>query len=862
MSDDVSFAQWLRQRRRQFDLTQAELAEKSHYALSTIRKLETDELIPSQELAERLAEVLAVPPAERAEFVKFARGRTNPVATPRVVEPSGSAPLASNQEAQKNQHAPSPAQPRSVRLSNVPVPLTQLVGREQEVAQIVERLHQPMTRLLTLTGAPGSGKTRLSITVAQLLRSDFQDGVHFTSLAPISDPALVLSTVAHGLGLHEAGAPEQADFGPLAADEPPPLRQLSHFLHDKEILLVLDNFEQVTEASETLVQLLQAAPDIKILVTSREPLRVYGESEFWVAPLTLPPTKGATLTDLQNNPAVRLFVERARAVQHSFVLTTDNLRTVVQICTRLDGLPLALEMAAAQMKWLALPAIWTQLSSLPLNLRRTWRDANPRQATLRSAIEWSYQLLTRDEQQLFNLFGLFVGGGSVEALHAVRSSAPGNETIEETETQLQSLVEHSLLQVQFNDDGVARYRMLETIRDYAFEQLEAQGDVGAALQRQIHYYLDLAQRSLAELSGAQGKVWLERLQAEHNNYRALLQRFIEKRGVDSESGLRLVAALSRFWHRAGHWHEGRRWFELALAQDGPAPAELRAVVLRHLASFLVNQGEQKKALHYAEESLTLLRQDNDPSKVADVLYVLGFICLRLRAYARAQSYLEASASLLDAKTQRVTLQNVLDTLGYLMLAQGDDRQGQHYYTQFLVLARQAGDNNAIANALNGLGELARWRREYASAIRYFEESIEYANRSGSQGAQVSKVPNCAFAYLQQGNLPQATRLFSEGLRLSQETGDKVVLMQCLAGVAGMAIKRAQYHQAAQLSSATQQLLQAASLHLDVTDQRDFEESVAVLRTKLESEAMATAWALGWAMSLEEAVGLARRILHD
>lgn len=869
MIEPTPFSLWLRHRRRLLDWTQADLAQAIGYSLSAVRKLESGDLLPSAEMSEKLADQLHVAAHQRAEFALFAKGLPNHFSD--TSEPGASAPLPPATEPGALATIPPTTEPgagRSLTLPtqssvvNLPAPFTSLVGRDKEVAEIIARLRLPATRLLTLTGPPGSGKTRLSIAAAHALCPDFADGVHFASLAPITDPALVFSTLAHTLGIVENSR------GPRQVAEFPQLDALAEFLQTRQFLLVLDNFEHLLAAAPGLSALLQAAAGLKILTTSREVLHLYGEYELPILPLPLPGTQSnISYTELSRSPAVQLFVERAQALQPHFVLTPENAPTVARICVRLDGLPLALEMAAAQMKWQSLDTIAGQLADLRLDLERTWRDANTRQQTLRAAIEWSYRLLPPAEQRLFNRLGVFAGGCTGEAVAAVQtalekpdSSAP---TLSSTEpeafaTRLHSLVERSLVQISFDETGNARYTLLETIREYALEQLAARGELDAVRRQLAHWFLAFAQQADAQLYSAQAKSWLQRLETEHDNFRAILYDFVERQVVDSETGLQLVVALSRFWNQVGHWDEGQRWMETGLARGVDASVLTRARVLRHLTSALGNRGQRAAALEVGKKSLALLRTVDHPIALADALYIMGYIYVSLHQFDHSQACLEEALTLLEGRSdQRAIKQNVLNALGNLMNARGNVSQSTDYGTQLLELARQAGDHNAMGNARNMLGEAARLQGKYADAARHYEESLRHAQESGSLSARAYRLPNLAFAVLHMGQAQRAHLLFAEGLALSHAFGDRIVILQCLVGLGTVVLGFGDATLAARLCGAVQQLLTTLELRFDQTDQFEYEWLLAALQSHLAADPVAAAWAAGQGMTLDAAVALAR-----
>lgn len=846
MIEPSPFSLWLRRRRRIFDLTQADLAQAIGCSVSAVRKLESGDLLPSAEMTNRLAARLAVPAGQLAAFSLFVRGAPNN--------------FPADEEAPAPPPPPAPGHPppkADSPIHNIPVPFTSLVGREENVTSLVARLRLPGTRLLTLTGPPGSGKTRLAIAVAAALAGDFADGIHFASLAPISDPALLFSSLARGLGLVEAT--DRRD-----SEEFPRLRALADFLRARHFLLVLDNFEHLLAAAPALSFLLQSAPELKILTTSREVLHLYGESEIPVLPLPLPSFHPhSSGEDISSIPAVQLFVERAQAVQPYFALTRENQATVAQICVGLDGLPLALEMAAAQLKWQPVELIARQLADLRLNLQRTWRDADPRQQTLRGAIEWSYRLLPPAEQRLFARLGAFVGGCSEEAVealqHALEKSAP---TLfgPSTGDLLRGLVERSLLQLSFDGRGEARYTFLETIREYALERLAAGGEMDAVRQQLAHWFLAFAQEGERELYGPQAKVWLERLESEHDNFRAILAAFVAGQRVDSESALQLVVALSRFWNHRGHWAEGERWMRLVLERGTDGSEVGRALVLRHLASLLVNRGERLAARQYAAESLSILRRINRPFALADTLYILGFICLLLDEYDQAQAHLEEALGLLNGKDAPHSIaQNVLNSLGYLMNCMGNFPQAGVYGRALLELARHTGDRNATGNALNNLGETAFLQEEFVFAIDYFEDSLRQAQENNSLSARAYRLPNLGFAFLRQKIYDRSFACFQEALALSHRVGGRVICLRCCVGLAlaGMATGKIVY--AATLAGAIPRLLDMSGLHFTLIDQIEYNQLVTELQSQWEQPTIAAAWAMGQSMTLDEAVAFAQSL---
>jgi len=522
---------------------------------------------------------------------------------------------------------------------NLPGQLTPLLGREQDVASVCTLLGRAEVRLLTLVGTAGVGKTRLALQVATKLVEDFVDGVYFVSLAPIADPDYVIPTIAQVFELREVGSQSLLDT-------------LKAYLQDKEILLLLDNFEQIVAAALLIADLLLCCPRLKVLVTSREVLHLSAEYQFPVAPLALPDLQHLPMLEaLPQYAAVALFVQRAQAVRPDFALTAANARIICEICTRIDGLPLAIELAAARIKLLSPQALLARLEKRLQVLTRGVQDLPERQQTLRNTISWSYNLLNANEQRLFRLLSVFVGGCTFEAVDAVCRASGG--VAGDVLDGVASLLDKSLLSQLEQDDGEQedwRLYMLETIREYGLESLEASGEAEATRYAHACYYVSFAKEAEVELGGAEQARWLERLEREHDNLRAVMQWSLED--VEEEEGrgriemaLQLGGALRRFWIRRGHYTEGRHFLERLLGRSSGAAALLRAKALLTAARLALGQGDYERGEELCEESLALRQTLGDTWGTAISIGSLGNVAHTQGAYERAIALYEESLAL-------------------------------------------------------------------------------------------------------------------------------------------------------------------------------------------------------------------------
>jgi predicted ATPase/DNA-binding XRE family transcriptional regulator len=826
MPAPVSFGRWLKQRRKALDLTQDKLAGLIACAVVTIQKIEEDKRRPSKQIAERLAEQLGVPPEERGAFVEWARASPDNQADAADTLFNSSTPWLASQ-----------------LRTNLPMPLTPLLDRTADLKTLRMLLTHENVRLLTLVGPPGVGKTRLGIQLATDLQNEFADGVWWISLAPISDPALIANNIGHVLGLKEIGHQSL-------------LASLQAYLHPKQTLLLLDNFEQVLDAAPLVADLLLAAPNLKILVTSREPLHLYGEQEYFVPPLAFPAQgyiqseEPNNIANLQQYAAVELFVTRARAVKTGFSLTAHNARAIADICFRLDGLPLAIELAAVRCKLYSPQTILARLNAALSFLASGPRDLPPRQQTLRSAIAWSYSLLNAAEQRLFRRLDVFVGGFTVDVVEAVCNA--DHDLPLDVLDGLASLLNKNLLR-QEEMNGEPRFTMLQTIREYAFEQLIASREAEYMQQHRAHYCLSLAEQAKGELSGPNQQKWLDRLESEHDNLRAALTWSVKEEG---DLSLRLAVNLWLFWYRYGHLSEGQRWLETALTSSRTIDKTVWAEALRGVSMLMAAQGNFQRANLLAEESWALYQEVGDKKGIAEILRHQGRIAMVYQDYARAHAIFEETLTLYQEIEDKCGVADTLDSLGSLATDQGDYEQARSLFEESLAIGREIGDIAGIRTSLRNLGITAFGLGNYKRATTFLDQSLALAREQNDKVNIAANLSDLAYAVLLQGNDRRAQLLFKESLLLNQQIGQMDYVADCLEGLAGVAAVQGQPCRTACLFGATAMLRNTIGVPLPPLSREMNNRHLTIAKTSLSKATFAAAWAKGEAMTLEQAVAYA------
>jgi predicted ATPase/class 3 adenylate cyclase len=686
--------------------------------------------------------------------------------------------------------------------TNLPVQPTSFIGREREQAEV--RLLLGAAPLVTLTGTGGAGKTRLALEVAAGLVADHADGVWLVEFAALADPTLVPQAVAQALGLREE--PGRHLLATLAAH-----------LQPKALLLVLDNCEHLIEAcAELATALLRACPHLRLLATSREALEVPGEILYRVPSLAAPDPDHLPASDqLPRYEAVRLFLARARARRPAFALTAPNSRAVAAVCARLDGIPLAIELAAARVGVLPVEGIAARLDDRFQLLTGGPRTALPRQQTLRATLDWSYDLLSEREQRLLERLAVFAGGWTLAAAEAVCAGVGLESSLQVPEVLdlLGGLVNKSLVQAA-EADGEVRYGLLETVRQYGQERLAATGETVGVRDRHLGYYLALAEEAEPMLRGPEQGHWLALLETEHDNLRAALGRARE-RGA-GEQGLRLAGALWRFWDYRGYFGEGRNWLEAALAEGGPAPTAARAKALNGAGNFAFYQDDYDRAVALYEESLALLRPLGDTRGIA----------------------------------------GSLGNLANVAYVQGDYPRAAALYEESLALMRKLGDTWGIATSLDNLGGVAEAQGDYPRAVALHEESLALFRDLGDTWGIAFSLGTLGNAAYAQGDYPRAATLYEESLALKRELGATGGIACALEGFALLAGALGYSRRAVQLWAAAEALRGAIGAPRDQHEQAQYGPAEAVQREALGEEAFAAAWAQGRALPLEAAVALA------
>jgi predicted ATPase/transcriptional regulator with XRE-family HTH domain len=873
MSDSANFGLWLKQRRKDLGLTRKELAERIGCSAVTIEKVEIGERRPSRQIAELLAQEFGVPSGEAGAFLEFAR------AAPAALMPAGRMAPAKG-----GVHA-APWRMLARRRNNLPAPPTAFIGREREVVDALALLRRPGVRLATLTGPPGIGKTRMSLRVASEILDDMADGAFFVPLAPVSDPELVPSAIAQCLGVRET-----ADRSLSEA--------LKEYLRDRKMLLVLDNFEQVVPAAPLVAELLMAAPGLQVLVTSREILHLYGEHDLPVPPMStpgaqdelpVPGTPSHRAVKLGNYEAVRLFSERSKALQPDFSLNERNAPIIAEVCSKLEGLPLAIELAAAQVRYFSLEDILQRLQKRLDLLVGGPIDLPARQRALRSAIDWSYDLLDQAEQLLFRTISVFVGGCTTE--NAQQVCDLDEDALSDVPALMASLAGKSLMYEEEMIGGDVRFGMLETIREYALEQLDLSGEAEKIRRRHLAYYLDMALAAQPRLlKGPDQETWLQRLELEHDNIRTALGWALEQGG--NESALQLAGAIWKFWLTHGHISEGRHWLEMALSVPG-AQTAIRAQALSGAGNLAHSCGDYAAARRFYEESLGMRRELGDKQGVASALNNLSLVAHSQGNFAQVEALQEESLALKRELGDRWGIASSLGNLGVLAHAQGNYERSWALHEESLAIRRDLGDKLGIALALGNLGvvalslgrhaeahsihqeslairqdlsdkqgtaesllnlgNVARAVGDYEAAIDLYERCAAICRELGDKMGIAAALHNLGYVLDRKGETERTASLLVESLLIYWDVRDRPGIVACLVGLAGAEVSAGKTLPAARLLGAVDRALEGSPFALHAVDRLEYDRNLAAARAALDEADWDEAWRAGRALPLEQAV---------
>jgi predicted ATPase/transcriptional regulator with XRE-family HTH domain len=813
---EVSFGEWLKRQRGAEGLTQEQLALQINCSTSALRKFESEERHPSAQIAQRLAEIFNVPKNERTAFLRFTRGDWK-------YAPGGTI-----------EDAPWRVSTKSSR-SNIPATTTSLIGREQQITDIRGHLLNIDIRLVTLIGPPGIGKTRLSIESARASLSDFSDGVFFVALASLDDASLVPFTIVQSLGYVEA-------------KDKSAMQQLIEGIGDKQMLLVLDNLEHIIEDSAPLASgLLSACPRLKILTTSREALRISGEWLYPVPSLHIP--KENSFLDLETAaqfPSLTLFVERARAVRSDFLLNEGNVRAIASICAQLDGLPLAIELIAARMRLMSPQALLERLNSQYVLSADGMRAESARQKTLDNAISWSYNLLPPDEQKLFAGLSVFVGGFTLEAAESIFSPLLPGKAISNL---IALLVDKSLLQGISDKNSELRYDMLVTIRQFALNNLRRMGNESDVRNRHLAYFCRMAEQARSHLRSSQQLVWLDRLETEHDNIRAVLNWAQDSGAI--RAGLHLATDLEMFWIYRAYLREPCLTLENLLAKSLPDD-DIQVLARGHFVTGLLQMmlGNLVAGHAHGQESERLCLQLGPTSK-ADLADARNLLIYNNPIHMR-QGY-EENLKLFQEAGDQWQIAHTIYNIGEVLQVNGDFAGARQAYERSLALFQACGDNIRVAQQNRLLASIAFEEGKYAEARTNYEEALSFYRHARFNLEIHIPLYKLGTIAIREKDFARAKARFSECLVFNQKFVAFSLLVECLIGFASIANAEEDFERAAQLLGAAGAEKKARQTLLGSFERAEFDRNIQVGRNQLGEDGFTVLEERGQAMTMEQAI---------